>query len=75
MHAMVDLRHWLGLADRPRCSTSATSDVTWSAAMSRMTSFWYGVVRTRVDPCASTVSTSLVNVGPETRPAVGATPM
>ena len=41
---------------RPAPSTSGS---TWSGSTSRTSSFWYGVVRTRPEPCASTMSATL----------------
>ena len=40
-----------------------------------MISFWYGVKRTRSEPAASARSATFVRIVPDTRPAIGATPM
>ena len=55
-------------------SSAATRLSTRSASTSSTSSFWYGVVRTRCDPCSSAISASRTSVAPSTRPTVGAIP-
>ena len=74
VHAIVERRHWLGVVEKPMASTAAASDSTRSGSTSRTTIFWYGVVRTRVDPCDSAMSARAVSVDPETRPTRGEKP-
>ena len=58
VQAMVPRRMRLGRAERPSASRPAMSGSTRSSGTSRITSFWCGVVRRRVEPCASSRSAS-----------------
>ena len=74
VQAIVLRRHCDGRACRPSSSSAETSDSTWSSSTSRTRSFCIGVVRTRVEPCASATSAIRFKRVPDTRPTLGAAP-
>ena len=74
VQAIVLRRNRSGREDSPSASSPAMSEGTRSSGMSRITSFWCGVVRSRADPCSSMRSDSFASDGPEIRPTSGVTP-
>ena len=74
VQAITERRQASGRADRPSASAPATSESTWSPATSSTRIFCIGVVRSRVDPCASARSASLTRLLPLTRPATAEQP-